>query len=111
MLKERLALLQKETGDIVTWDMERAEVLIDFFALVFTGKCSSHIIQVSEAEAGTGRMENHSHCRKSGSRPSKEPAYKSMTYGFATNTLWQPFPMLDSLHGEKAYSYIKPEPI
>ena len=44
--------LQKETGDLVTWDMEKAEVLNDFFASVFTSKCSSHTTQVAE---GKGR--------------------------------------------------------
>jgi len=32
--------------------MEQAEILGDFFASVFTGKCSSHTTQVAE---GTGR--------------------------------------------------------
>ena len=44
--------LQKGTGDLVTWDMEKAEVLNDFFASVFTSKCSSHTAQVAE---GKGR--------------------------------------------------------
>jgi len=44
--------LWKETGDLVTWDREKAEVLNEFFASVFTGKCSSHTIQVAE---GKGR--------------------------------------------------------
>ena len=44
--------LWKETGDLVTWDMEKAEVLKDFFASVFTSKCSSHTAQVTE---GKGR--------------------------------------------------------
>ena len=44
--------LWKETGDLVTQDMEKAEVLNDFFASVFTGKCSSHTAQVAE---GKGR--------------------------------------------------------
>ena len=44
--------LWKETEDLVTWDMEKAEVLNDFFASVFTGKCSSHTTQVAE---GKGR--------------------------------------------------------
>ncbi|GAB0210395.1 mitochondrial enolase superfamily member 1 [Grus japonensis] len=35
-------------GDLVTQDMEEAEVLNDFFALVFTGKCLSHTAQVTE---------------------------------------------------------------
>ena len=42
----------KETGDLVTRDMGKAEVLNDCFVLVFTGKCSSHTTQVAE---GKGR--------------------------------------------------------
>jgi len=44
--------LWKETGDLVTWDMEKAEVLNEVLASVFTGKCSSHTVQVVE---GKGR--------------------------------------------------------
>ncbi|KAK4807184.1 hypothetical protein QYF61_024304 [Mycteria americana] len=50
--RENVGPLRKETGDLVTWDMEKAEVLNDFFASVFTGKCSSHTAQVAE---GKGR--------------------------------------------------------
>ena len=50
--RENVGPLQKETGDLVTWDMEKAEVLNDFFASVFTGKCSSRTTQVTE---GKGR--------------------------------------------------------
>jgi len=44
--------LQKETGHLITRAMEKAGVLNDFFASVFTGKCSSHIAQVAD---GKGR--------------------------------------------------------
>jgi len=45
-----VGLLWKETGDLVTWDMEKAEVLNNFFASVFTSKCSSHATQVTEGK-------------------------------------------------------------
>ena len=47
--RENVGPLQKET---VTRDMEKAEVLDDFFASVFTSECSSHTTQVAE---GKGR--------------------------------------------------------
>ncbi|GAB0175820.1 mitochondrial enolase superfamily member 1 [Grus japonensis] len=50
--RENMGPLQKEMGDLVTQDIEKAEVLNDFFASVFTGKCSSHTAQVAE---GKGR--------------------------------------------------------
>lgn len=40
--RENVNPLQKETGDLVRQDMEKAEVLTDFVALVFTSKCSSN---------------------------------------------------------------------
>ncbi|GAB0187514.1 F-box only protein 11 [Grus japonensis] len=50
--RENVGPLQNETGNLVTQDMEKAEVLNDFFASVFTGKCLSHTAQVAE---GKGR--------------------------------------------------------
>ncbi|GAB0204992.1 hypothetical protein GRJ2_002964800 [Grus japonensis] len=50
--RENVDPLQNEMGDLVTQDMEKAEVLNDFFASVFTGKCLSHTAQVTE---GKGR--------------------------------------------------------
>ncbi|GAB0209554.1 mitochondrial enolase superfamily member 1 [Grus japonensis] len=51
-MRENVGPLWKEMGDLVTQDMEKAEVLNDFFASVFTDKCSSHTAQVAE---GKGR--------------------------------------------------------
>ena len=50
--RENVGPLQKEMVDLVTCDMEKAEVLSNFFASGFTGKCSSHTAQVAE---GKGR--------------------------------------------------------
>ncbi|GAB0184051.1 adenylate cyclase type 1 [Grus japonensis] len=50
--RENVGPLRNETGDLVTQDIEKAEVLNDFFASVFTGKCLSHTAQVTE---GKGR--------------------------------------------------------
>ncbi|GAB0176516.1 mitochondrial enolase superfamily member 1 [Grus japonensis] len=46
--RENVGPLRNETGDLVTQDMEKAEVLNDFFASVFTGKYLSHTAQVTE---------------------------------------------------------------
>jgi len=35
---ENIGPLWKETGDLVNWDLEKAEVLYKFFAPVFTSK-------------------------------------------------------------------------
>ncbi|GAB0179904.1 hypothetical protein GRJ2_000455700 [Grus japonensis] len=51
-MRENVGPLQNETGHLVTPDMEKAEVLNDFFASVFTGKSLSHTTQVAE---GRGR--------------------------------------------------------
>ncbi|GAB0205150.1 long-chain fatty acid transport protein 6-like [Grus japonensis] len=50
--KENVGPLWNETGNLVTQDMEKVEVLNGFFASVFTGKCLSHTAQVTE---GKGR--------------------------------------------------------
>ncbi|GAB0203064.1 mitochondrial enolase superfamily member 1 [Grus japonensis] len=46
--RENVGPLWNETGNLVTQDMEKAEVFNDFFASVFTGKCLSHTAQVPE---------------------------------------------------------------
>jgi len=49
--RENVGPLWKETGDLVTQDMEKAEVLNDFFASVFTVKNSSHTTQVTAGKS------------------------------------------------------------
>ncbi|KFV02613.1 hypothetical protein N340_00830, partial [Tauraco erythrolophus] len=46
--RENVGPLRKEMGDPATWDMEKAEVLNDFFVSVFNGKSSSCTPQVTE---------------------------------------------------------------
>ena len=51
-MREYVGPLQNEMGGLVTRDTEKAEVLNDFFASVFTGKCLSLTAQTAE---GKGR--------------------------------------------------------
>lgn len=48
--RENVDPLHKGMGDLVTRDMEKAEVLNDFFASVFTEKCSRHTTQLTESK-------------------------------------------------------------
>jgi len=50
--RENVGPLWKEAGDLVTQDVEKAEMLNDCFASIFNSKCSSHTTQVAE---GKGR--------------------------------------------------------
>ncbi|GAB0206451.1 mitochondrial enolase superfamily member 1 [Grus japonensis] len=53
--RENVSPLQKKMGDLVTQDMEKAEVLNNCFASVFTQATPS---KSQKAKAGTGRMKN-----------------------------------------------------
>ena len=46
-----MSLLWKETEDLVMRRTEKAEVLNDFFASVFTGKDSNYTAQVAESNS------------------------------------------------------------
>ncbi|PKU34102.1 rna-directed dna polymerase from mobile element jockey-like [Limosa lapponica baueri] len=56
--REVVGPLQKEKGDLVTQDMEKAELLNDFFTSVFTGKGPNHTAQVTEGKTSFMRMKN-----------------------------------------------------
>jgi len=57
--RKNVGPLWKEMGDLVTRNMEKTEILNDFFASVFAGKSSSTPPKSQKAKAGTGRMKNH----------------------------------------------------
>ncbi|PKU41527.1 hypothetical protein llap_8180 [Limosa lapponica baueri] len=48
--REVVGLLQKEMGDLASQDMDKAELLNNFFTSVFTGKGSNHTAQVTEGK-------------------------------------------------------------
>ncbi|PKU35376.1 rna-directed dna polymerase from mobile element jockey-like [Limosa lapponica baueri] len=48
--REDVGLLQKETGDLVTQDREKAEVLNDFFTSFFTSRGCNHTARVTEGK-------------------------------------------------------------
>ena len=48
--------LRKDAGDLVILEVEKAEVLNNFFASVSNSKCSRHTAQVAEGKGDTGKM-------------------------------------------------------
>jgi len=71
--RENVGPLQKEAGEMVTQDVEKAEVLNDFFASVFNSKCSGHTAQVAEGKGGDWENEEPPRRRRPGLRLPKEP--------------------------------------
>jgi len=55
--RQNVGPLWKETGDPVTQDMQKAEVLSDFFASVFTSKCSSNTAHVTGSKGRDWKSE------------------------------------------------------
>jgi len=49
--RENVGPLWKETGDLVTQEVEKAEVLSDVFASIFIRKCSSHTTQLADSNS------------------------------------------------------------
>jgi len=48
--RENVGPLWKEMRDLVTQDMEKPEIINDFFASVFTEKCPSHTVKVTNSK-------------------------------------------------------------
>uniref|UniRef100_A0A672UTJ2 Reverse transcriptase domain-containing protein n=1 Tax=Strigops habroptila TaxID=2489341 RepID=A0A672UTJ2_STRHB len=48
--RDNVGPLRKLSGELATMDLEKAEVLNDFFASIFTSKCSDHTTKVLESK-------------------------------------------------------------
>ncbi|KFP87718.1 hypothetical protein N310_01981, partial [Acanthisitta chloris] len=55
--RDNVGPLRKKTGELATLDIEKAEVLNDFFSSVFNSKCSSHPDQTEKSKGGDGEDE------------------------------------------------------
>jgi len=72
-MKETVPLMMSETGEVATIEM-KAEVLNNFFALVFISKCSGHATQFTDGKGRDWGSEVLPHRRRrSDSRPPEEP--------------------------------------
>lgn len=71
-MKETVSPTVGEMGDLATISTKMAQVLNNFFALVFTGKHSSHTTEFTESKGRTGRMKCYPCRRRSSSRSHKE---------------------------------------
>lgn len=58
MIKGRLRKHGPSEREWNTWDVEDAEVCNDFFASVFTGKCSKHPGKIAEGKLRMRRMDH-----------------------------------------------------
>jgi len=54
--RENVGPLWKEAGDLVPRDVEKAEVLNDFFASVFKARALATPFKLQKAKVETGRM-------------------------------------------------------
>lgn len=59
VMKENLGTFQKETGDLITRDMEKVEVVNDFFPQSSPASAPVTPPKLQKRKAGTGRMKHH----------------------------------------------------
>lgn len=77
-IRENVVPFWKEMGDLITSDMEKAELLSNFFPQSSPTNALAMLPKTQKAKVWTWRMNNHHYMRRSGSRSPKEAAIEQL---------------------------------